>query len=76
MDLDTGHGSNPVRIDSRHKFEPASPQEMCDAMSPDRVDSRIRQRYFQSMSSRWIAPQRGIEIFFDAMQHYASIKSL
>jgi hypothetical protein len=49
---------------------------MCDAMSPDRVDSRIRQRYFQSMSSRWIAPQRGIKIFFDVMQHYASIKSL
>jgi hypothetical protein len=42
---------------------------MSDAMSPDRVNAWVSQRNFKSMSRSWIAPQRGIEVFNDALEH-------
>jgi hypothetical protein len=50
MNLDTGHSSNPVRINSRQQFQSAPPQKVSDAMAPDRVDARKCQRDFKSIS--------------------------
>jgi hypothetical protein len=44
MDLDTGHSSNPVCIKSRQEFQPTSPQEVCDSVTPDRVDAGKTER--------------------------------
>jgi hypothetical protein len=69
MNLNTGCSSNPVRIDARQQLKTASPQQVCDAVTPDGMYTWVGQRNLQSITRSRIALQRGIEIFNYALEH-------
>jgi hypothetical protein len=69
VNFNSGDKTVEVRQTARHQAEFMLPEEMSQTVKPQRMQSGVAEKHFQSAPRRWVFGEDGLNIFFQSFEH-------